>query len=258
MEMYKAISDFSAPTRVAIGRVLSFKKGDTFEILEPEKAEKVWWGARNLVSNQVGYVPAKYLKFHEKKIGKLLPENYKSEREGHIQTLRDMDDKNNSHNNALPEEIYSHVPQLHLTEPAPDYSTEEINHNGTSKHSRSVSEPGKPVGLISGHKLHNPCMESRERMQLHKELLHKTKTGDPLIKQKSELERTMLNRRETQRKKEWEDKVNSKRTSFDKKLEEQKLKLEQFEHNTGVIEEEDTLQKPEFLKVHAKIRTKSK
>ena len=60
MEIYRALSDYAAST--AAVNVLSFCKGEQFEVLEEEKSHKEWWGARRIHDNAVGYVPAKYMK----------------------------------------------------------------------------------------------------------------------------------------------------------------------------------------------------
>ena len=59
MEVFKAVSEFSAPKSEGSLNLLSFNKGDLFEVLDKTKSD--WWGARRLNDNIIGYVPSKYL-----------------------------------------------------------------------------------------------------------------------------------------------------------------------------------------------------
>lgn len=61
MEIYSAISDFIAPTVEGSQNILTFQKGDRFEIFDCHKNDGEWWGARSLTNNEVGYVPSKYM-----------------------------------------------------------------------------------------------------------------------------------------------------------------------------------------------------
>lgn len=79
MDVYRAIANFTAPSFNSQGKpihtCLTFKKGDLFEVLESENERtklKVWWACRTTCEDRkIGYVPAKYLKFHEKRPGKI-------------------------------------------------------------------------------------------------------------------------------------------------------------------------------------------
>jgi glutamate formiminotransferase len=62
MEIYSAISDFKSPDTDGSQNILSFKKGDTFEVFDCNKTSGEWWGARAVINNIVGYVPSKYMK----------------------------------------------------------------------------------------------------------------------------------------------------------------------------------------------------
>lgn len=62
MEIYSAISDFKSPDTDGSQNILSFKKGDTFEIFDCNKTSGEWWGATAVINNVVGYVPSKYMK----------------------------------------------------------------------------------------------------------------------------------------------------------------------------------------------------
>ena len=42
--------------------MLSFSKGERFEILESDRSSnKSWWGVRSLRDDRIGYVPSKYM-----------------------------------------------------------------------------------------------------------------------------------------------------------------------------------------------------
>ncbi|KAK3103003.1 hypothetical protein FSP39_015695 [Pinctada imbricata] len=77
MEVYVAVSDFISPNCEGSQNILSFRRGDKFEIFDCHKSSSEWWGARALSNNSVGYVPSKYMKFEDRKIGSVLPETNK-------------------------------------------------------------------------------------------------------------------------------------------------------------------------------------
>lgn len=65
MEIYRAVCEFNPPrgeNDSIDDNILSFAKGDRFEVLDSNKRSIEWWGARALKDNSVGYVPSKYLK----------------------------------------------------------------------------------------------------------------------------------------------------------------------------------------------------
>ncbi|XP_059146730.1 protein FAM107B-like isoform X2 [Physella acuta] len=115
---------------------------------------------------------------------------------------------------------------------------------------------GKQPPLVKPKPLHNPCVESKERQALHRELLMNYKIGKNVLK-KPELDKAFRDRREIQRKKEWEEHKSSKgRTSLEIKLEERANRMkEEEEKKMKVIEEE--AQAPELLRIHRKITHKS-
>ncbi|GFO01981.1 protein fam107b [Plakobranchus ocellatus] len=113
------------------------------------------------------------------------------------------------------------------------------------------SNDGPPQ--IKPKPLHNPCLESKERQGLHRELLLNFKIGKDVL-QKPELNKVLRERRETQRKKEWEEQKNSKgRSSLEVKLEERRIKEEEVS-KMKVIEEAEA---PELLRMHKKITHKT-
>ena len=55
MEVYVAVFDYEKERE----DILSFKKGDKFQIAS--KADKKWWAAYAIESEEYGYVPSRYL-----------------------------------------------------------------------------------------------------------------------------------------------------------------------------------------------------
>ncbi|XP_054276214.1 uncharacterized protein LOC128995277 [Macrosteles quadrilineatus] len=117
-------------------------------------------------------------------------------------------------------------------------------------------DPPPPLpdeGLIMPRKLPNPCLQSRDHRDLHRELLFNQKVGKNVLNQKSELQRALEKHKESQMKKEMEQQKQETRTPFEKVIEERARRLESLEKNNG--EEDPTSNnKPEFLQVHAKLR----
>lgn len=128
-------------------------------------------------------------------------------------------------------------------------------HNGISPTADGLTSQAEPP-LIRPKPLHNPCIESRERQALHKELLMNYKIGKDVLK-KPELDKVLRDRRENQRKKEWDDQKTSKgRTSLELKLEERATRLKS-EEEKKMKDIEEEAQAPELLRVHRKITLKS-
>lgn len=136
--------------------------------------------------------------------------------------------------------------------PEPDYSDSEDPEN------RRKPRPGlsngvqfTEDGLVVPKKPTNPCLESSERQNLHRELLFNQKIGKSVIGQKTELQKAMEKFRDEQKKKELEEQKINKKTAFEKKLEEQANKLKQQEElEAKKVESQD---QPEFLRVHARV-----
>ncbi|WAR25447.1 LOW QUALITY PROTEIN: hypothetical protein MAR_011151, partial [Mya arenaria] len=144
-------------------------------------------------------------------------------------------------------------------EPEPDYHDEADSAlqdepvRGRAERSSSQSSEN---GQTGSRKPQNPCIESPTRMALHKELLLNYKRGVNVL-EKPELNKVLQNRRETQRRKEWDDqkKMSTKRTSFEMKLEERANRMKEDE--MSAINEEPTKDQPEFQKIFTKIKSKS-
>ncbi|XP_069140822.1 uncharacterized protein [Argopecten irradians] len=273
MDIYKAVSDFTPPSVEGSENILSFNKGDRFEIFDCHKTGTEWWGARALTSDTVGYVPSKYMEYEERKIGRLLPENYESQRE---ESLRKFTNMQNAANHQSPDDQYGDVP-----EPEPDYDDDVIDGPVKTDDSSSLSElqnrlepviirerpssisdrppsEGDESALIQPKRLVNPCMESKARMNLHKELLMNYKTGKDVL-QKPELNKVLEERKERQKKQEWAQRESKKRTSLELKLEEQARKVSESESSNlkAIVENESDTNSSELSKVHAKILHKN-
>ncbi|KAH9518404.1 hypothetical protein Btru_016742 [Bulinus truncatus] len=125
-------------------------------------------------------------------------------------------------------------------------------HNGISPTVDGLSPHSSDAPLIKPKPLINPCVESRERQALHRELLMNYKIGKDVLK-KPELDKVLRDRRENQRKKEWdEQKLVKGRTSLEMKLEERANRMkEEEEKKMKVIAEES--QTPELVRVQRKI-----
>lgn len=170
----------------------------------------------------------------------------RSNRDLHVQSVVDFHRKTNGKR-----------PDHHCTDmiPEPDYSDseEENEHGPRHMRAKTSSSNGTYVdeALISPKKLANPCLESIERQNLHKELLFNQKIGKSVLGQKSELQKAMDKFREDQKKKELEEERLKKRSVLEKKLEEQANKLKQHEEQD--LKKDEPQDQPEFLRVHARV-----
>ncbi|CAN7984958.1 unnamed protein product, partial [Ixodes hexagonus] len=124
--------------------------------------------------------------------------------------------------------------------PDPDYSDSEEEQDPHRR--RHIRMPGMATsslqsaenvargqmgedGLIAPRKPPNPCAESAERKNLHKELLFNQKIGKNVLGQKTELQKAMEKMKEEQKRKELEEERQRGRTALEKRLEEQANKL---------------------------------
>lgn len=139
--------------------------------------------------------------------------------------------------------------------------------NSPSSTSSSISPGGKKGilidedGLILPRKLYNPCLESKEAQNLHRQIKWNAKTGINVLDQKSELEKAMEKRQRN--KVEKEKKTEVEKTPFQKMLEERAKRLEDSDKggdgnlsggdggDSGHCSPEP---ESEFLKVHAQLR----
>ncbi|XP_035206302.1 protein FAM107B-like isoform X4 [Stegodyphus dumicola] len=136
--------------------------------------------------------------------------------------------------------------------PEPDYG--DLDESDGKRSSRVCSTNGARFsedGLVIPKKPQNPCLESSERQNLHRELLFNQKIGKSVIGQKTELHKAFDKFRDDQKKKELEEEKLQKKSALEKKLEEQANKLKQQEElESKKLEAPD---QPEFLRVHARV-----
>ncbi|KAK6176449.1 hypothetical protein SNE40_014734 [Patella caerulea] len=195
--------------------------------------------------------------------------------------LQEEKEKKIRHFEDMQNSFYPNYPKnIEIPEPAPDYNEDEgesfppppppldveDNGNKDSLESKLNGHPPsaamKPpsedeTAQIPPKKIANPCLQSRERQALHKELLLNYRRGVNVL-QKPELNKILEKRKETQRHKEWEDQHQcNKRTSLELKLEERanKMKEEESQRMKSISEKSENA--PEYLKMHARITHKA-
>jgi hypothetical protein len=165
--------------------------------------------------------------------------------------------------------------------PEPDYNEDETNKNNNSIKTTTSSSSiirqvrsGSPnmnnsnsmhlphfdeEGLVIPRKPQNPCIESSERKSLHKEMLWNQKVGKNVLDTKNELEKVMAKRKDEAKKKELDKEKLSRRSSLERRLEEQQLKIKLQEEcanqspNTSASSSPDK-QESEFLKIYSKVK----
>eukprot|EP00093_Oithona_nana_P009213 09213.XXX_459440_467810_1 [CDS] Oithona nana genome sequencing. len=135
---------------------------------------------------------------------------------------------------------------------------EDMNLPGTSS-SRVQLDPN---GFVLPKKLFNPCVESRECQELHREIKWNAKAGVKVLNTKSELERVMEKRNRHRKDQEKIVEQEATKTPFQKMLEERAKRLEMIESSEGGHSSEDSGHcspepENEFLKVHALLRGKN-
>lgn len=139
--------------------------------------------------------------------------------------------------------------------PLSKYSDNEEEGRTESIHDRTESRltpNGSESGLVSPKRLVNPCLHSKEHRALRQELKINQKIGKTLP-EKPELIRVLKDREQREKKKEMDEQLKTRRTSFEKRLEEQAKKIIKAEHEAEQLQQEDDDEKPEFFKMHSKI-----
>lgn len=111
-------------------------------------------------------------------------------------------------------------------------------------------EPGAGGdGLIAPRRLPNPCLESPQRMDLHRELMFNQRIGKNVLNQKSELERALSRHKEKQILN--QVKEHREKPELERAIEERARRLEQAEHTTEEIE---TGTNPTLQEIRARLR----
>ncbi|GFG32742.1 hypothetical protein Cfor_12155, partial [Coptotermes formosanus] len=115
--------------------------------------------------------------------------------------------------------------------------------------------PHNPEGLIVPRKPQNPCIESSDHKNLHRELLFNQKIGKNVLNQKSELQRALEKHKEHQVKKELEQQKQESKSALERVIEERARRLETLQKTE---EDNNTCRpgEPEFMKIHARLRAR--
>lgn len=267
------MSAFEAPQGEGSENILSFDKGDKFEIYDCHRNSSEWWGARALKDSCVGYVPSKYMKYEERVI-----EQWGANQHGSTSAVPQTEVKEMQKSGGMkpPDDSYD------LPEPEPDYQDDDVIDAPTEKentidmlsHSlqekvilrerkssnsdldKRLSDPGNDELLIKPKKLANPCIASPARMAVHKELLLNYKLGKNVL-DKPELNKVFEKVKEKHRVQEWESqKKPNKRTSLEMKLEQQASRLKEQEDSMKPIKEKAE-KESELSRIQSKILSKS-
>ncbi|XP_053961030.1 protein FAM107B [Anastrepha ludens] len=136
----------------------------------------------------------------------------------------------------------------------------EANERSTTTITMMMSSPPPGVqkdaeGLILPRKLINPCLESNERQQLHRELKFNNKIGKSVLNQKSELQRAYEKQRERQQRQQHQDDLSPTaglKAELNRVIMERAQKHERQE--SGEDEEDKQYVNPEYLNARAKLR----
>ncbi|XP_063230281.1 actin-associated protein FAM107A [Bacillus rossius redtenbacheri] len=114
--------------------------------------------------------------------------------------------------------------------------------------------PFSPEGLILPRKPANPCLESSDHKNLHRELLFNHRIGKNVLNQKSELQKALEKHKELQLKKELQQQQESSKSVLERVIEERAKRLEMLQKPEGEAKSPNGA--PEFLQVHAKLRAR--
>ncbi|XP_055683994.1 protein FAM107B [Lutzomyia longipalpis] len=119
-------------------------------------------------------------------------------------------------------------------------------------------------GLIVPKKLTNPCLESSDRQNLHRELLFNQKIGRSVLNQKSELQRVLDKQKERQfMALQQEQQQHSKQESglsgeLGRVIMQRAQRLETLQNTTSQSDEEDLKRiNPEYVNARAKLKATS-
>ncbi|KAI9584193.1 protein FAM107B isoform X1 [Glossina fuscipes] len=112
-------------------------------------------------------------------------------------------------------------------------------------------------GLILPKKLINPCLESTDRKQLHRELKFTTKMGINVLNQKSELQRAYEKQREKQLQQQQHDQHSPTiglKGELSRVIMERAQKHEQARQQETENDEDKQYVNPEYLNIKAKLK----
>lgn len=111
------------------------------------------------------------------------------------------------------------------------------------------TEPGAG-GLIAPRRLPNPCLDSPQRMDLHKELLFNQRIGKNVLNQKSELQKALSRHKE--KKILNQEKEHKETPELERAIAERARRLEMAEH--GEAPPPDPATNPHYQEVRARLR----
>lgn len=135
-------------------------------------------------------------------------------------------------------------------------TTSSTNNKEQDKSGHPAPERLDDRGLIMPKKLVNPCLESSEKMNLHRELKFNQKMGLNVLNQKTELQKAMEKHNDKKVLREQQEKKQAEMTPFQKALDERAQKIEQMEKAEKGNAENEKAPSCEFQKIHAKVRAK--
>ncbi|XP_055903806.1 uncharacterized protein LOC129939714 isoform X3 [Eupeodes corollae] len=143
-------------------------------------------------------------------------------------------------------------------------SSAEDFREGSPGNSMMMSTPPSGVqtdsdGLILPKKIPNPCLESSDRKNLHRELMFNNKIGKSVLNQKSELQRVLEKKRERQillqqQQEEAEKTETGLKSELNRVIMERAQKLEKQKVSSKSDIEDHV--NPEYISARAKLRNR--
>lgn len=126
-----------------------------------------------------------------------------------------------------------------------------VSQSGLGVEVDMVQEGGGAAGdgLIAPRRVPNPCLESPQRMDLHRELLFNQRIGKNVLNQKSELEKALSKHKEKQIMN--QVKEHRETPELERAIAERARRLEQAEQST---EEPETGANPTLQQIRARLR----
>ncbi|XP_059611428.1 protein FAM107B [Phlebotomus argentipes] len=172
---------------------------------------------------------------------------------------------------------------LHTLENLPRYLVDKQYSQRTASSTEHISSEGQEIfyekmmpplhspsgvitdsqGLIVPKKLVNPCLESTDRQNLHRELLFNQKIGRSVLNQKSELQRVLDKQKERQFVAVQQQQSKLQETTglggeLGRVIMQRAQRLETLQNATSVTEDEDTGRiNPEYVNARAKLKATS-
>uniref|UniRef100_A0A0K8TNX6 Protein FAM107B n=1 Tax=Tabanus bromius TaxID=304241 RepID=A0A0K8TNX6_TABBR len=108
-------------------------------------------------------------------------------------------------------------------------------------------------GLIVPKKILNPCLESSDRQNLHRELMFNQKIGKNVLNQKSELQRALEKQKERQFMQQHANNESGMKNELNRVIMERAQRIEKKNVDHDEI---DNQLNPEYLNARARLRTR--